>query len=247
MAMNSGDGGDRDETLQDAQLAGAYRAAAGEMPPAPLDDALRAAARREVGSGPQPRLPAWRMPLSLAAVVLLSVTVVLMMRDEGRDPLPLPDRPPAVREAVPPAGGTVAAPPSPAAAVPPGSAVATTPAQSPAPRRALAREAESAVAPQAVPVAPAASREALPAAAPRALLRAAPMASAPEPAAVAADRAGGPKPPSALWQDLDGELPEPWIRRWIELRRAGQTADAEALLAEFRRRFPDHQLPEEPR
>jgi len=31
------------------------------------------------------------------------------------------------------------------------------------------------------------------------------------------------------------------------LRRAGKTADADALIAEFRRRFPDQRLPEDVR
>jgi len=49
----------------------------------------------------------------------------------------------------------------------------------------------------------------------------------------------------ALWQDLVREPPEKWLQRIAELRRVGQTADADALLAEFRRRFPDARLPEE--
>jgi hypothetical protein len=50
-----------------------------------------------------------------------------------------------------------------------------------------------------------------------------------------------------LWQDLVEAPPELWIRRIAELRRIGKTADAEALVAEFRRRFPAERLPDEGR
>ena len=71
----------------DARLAAAYRAGAREEPSANLDAAIRAAARREVGAGPgrAPRWRNWGVPVSLAAVVVLSVTVVTMMRDDGAD------------------------------------------------------------------------------------------------------------------------------------------------------------------
>ena len=52
---------------------------------------------------------------------------------------------------------------------------------------------------------------------------------------------------NALWQDLVEAPPELWIRRIAELRRTGKTADAEALVAEFRRRFPAERLPDEGR
>lgn len=255
MALNPGTGVDRDETVHDARLAGVYRAAAGEKPTAQLDDAIRAAARREAGSGPRPlsRLSAWRMPLSLAAVVVLSVTVVLMMREEGIDPLPQPDWPATARKEVPTAVAPAAAPESPLALAPSPTRPAA-PAALPQPeqpqRKALPQEAETAAVPLAVQEAQEApapvGREALPASPPRALMRAAPAVSAPVPAA--ADRAAGPaspRPASLLWQDLEREAPEQWIRRIAELRREGRTADAEALLAEFRRRFPDRPPPED--
>jgi hypothetical protein len=50
-----------------------------------------------------------------------------------------------------------------------------------------------------------------------------------------------------LWQDLVEEPAEKWIQRLVELRRAGRTADADALMTEFRRRFPDQHLPEDAR
>ena len=74
------------DPLLDRVYAGAQR----EEPPAALDDAIRAAARREVGSRPRSlraALRTWRMPVSLAAVVVLSVSVVLLMKEEGADRL----------------------------------------------------------------------------------------------------------------------------------------------------------------
>ena len=70
----------------EAELAAAYRAAAPAEPPAALDDKIRAAARRAVGAGPQRPAPLWRRwqkPLSIAAVLLLCVSLVAVMRDEG--------------------------------------------------------------------------------------------------------------------------------------------------------------------
>ena len=76
---------DNDGT-RDAQLTAAYRAAAQDMPPPALDAAILAAARREVGARPRPAgfsFRAWRGPLSVAAVVVLSVSLVMLMREEA--------------------------------------------------------------------------------------------------------------------------------------------------------------------
>jgi hypothetical protein len=65
-----------------------YCAASADEPPAALDDAIRAAARREVGARPRsPGSPfgaSWRVPLSIAAVVVVSATVTLMVAERGR-------------------------------------------------------------------------------------------------------------------------------------------------------------------
>ncbi len=37
--------------------------------------------------------------------------------------------------------------------------------------------------------------------------------------------------------------PEAWLADIVELRRQGRTAEAEASLAEFRRRYPDYHQP----
>ena len=80
---------------RDAGLTALYRAAAQDVPPAALDDAIRAAARREVGARPRPAgfafSHAWRMPLSIAAVMVLSVSIVTLMREEAPE-LAVPPR-----------------------------------------------------------------------------------------------------------------------------------------------------------
>jgi hypothetical protein len=71
----------------DAQLTAMYRAAGQDAPPAALDAAILAAARREVAARPRPADysfgRAWRAPLSIAAVIVLSVSLVTLMREEA--------------------------------------------------------------------------------------------------------------------------------------------------------------------
>jgi hypothetical protein len=84
----------KDRTLKDAAseldaaLSRLYREAAPEQPSADLDAAILAAARREAGSGPRrlavPR--SWWGPLSIAAVIVLSVSVLVFMTNQYRDP-----------------------------------------------------------------------------------------------------------------------------------------------------------------
>src|SRR5688572_18021854 len=76
-----------DDMERDARLAALYRAAAQDGPPPTLDDAIRAAARRAVASKPRSVSPSfsrsWRVPLSIAAVLVLSVSLVTLMREEA--------------------------------------------------------------------------------------------------------------------------------------------------------------------
>lgn len=264
MALTPGPDPERDE-----RLAQAYGAGAHEAPPAHLDDAIRAAARRAVAARPRSstRLHAWRAPAALAAVVVLSVTVAVMMREQGADRLePLP---PAVapQEALPPPapvtdarqGSTArpapaAAPESPVAApAPPVAALERSrPASQPAAKAGLSVESQQEVA--VVPPAPV--REPAMADAARdtasantsARMRAAPQAEAWAPMAPTRPAAmSAAAPASALWQDLLGAPAEKWIQRIVDWRRGGRGADADALAAEFRRRFPERQLPDEAR
>lgn len=111
---------------RDGRLAAVYHAGAQQQPPERLDDAIRAAARRAVAAGPRrgaDRLRRWTVPLSVAAVVVLSVTLVTMMREDGADqwvqeapPQPRVQPPVAAVEVpAPPAAPAMAPPPAPAA------------------------------------------------------------------------------------------------------------------------------------
>ncbi len=95
-----------DEYLRgDSALARAYRETGREEPPAHLDAAILAQARAATAPrrGGKPR---WLMPLSLAATVVLSIGVVLLMSKPGVAPEPMEVPPsaapaPAVTEKAP--------------------------------------------------------------------------------------------------------------------------------------------------
>jgi hypothetical protein len=103
-------------------LTRAWREASDDDPPAALDEAIRAAARRAVQARPRafagsPFGGRWRVPLSVAAVLVVSATVTLLVAErERRDPGSLADRSaaPTVRApdvyAEKPAGGPSPAP-----------------------------------------------------------------------------------------------------------------------------------------
>lgn len=245
MAMNPEQGMERDP-----RLSAEYRAAARELPPPRLDAAIRAAARRGAADGPRrrPVLARWRLPLSLAAVVVLSVSLVLVMRQEGVDRLdapvsaseppavPLPEAAQEIRKQIPKAAAQEGArPASPFAA--------QAPAVPPPVERREAEPPAAAVRDEAVP---AMVPPPPPAPAPPQTLR--PMLrSAPAPAR-SAESPGSPGQSAAMsapppWQDLAGQPAEQWIRRIADLRQAGRMAEADAVAAEFHRRFPEQQLP----
>ena len=109
-----------------AELERLYRDAAREEPRPAVDEAMRAAARRAVHARPSLARAvvsgSWRVPLSIAAVLVLSVTLTLMLSDRGAHL-------PATREAAAPAPR--AQPPQVDRTSPPRAEVAVNP---PAPR-----------------------------------------------------------------------------------------------------------------
>ncbi len=94
--ISSGDG-ERDE-----EVASLYRSSMRDEPPPALDAAIRAAAHRAVGARPKPvsaMFRRWQVPFSIAAVVVVSASLVMVMREEAPDlvepphaesPLPAP-------------------------------------------------------------------------------------------------------------------------------------------------------------
>lgn len=113
MALNEGTGkGRAGDAGRDPGLDRAYAATERAEPPRGLDEAILAAAHREAGARPRAlsALRAWRVPVSLAAVVVLSVTVVTLMHEEGGEELGQPPRPALSTEGAAP---TEAAKPAP--------------------------------------------------------------------------------------------------------------------------------------
>ncbi len=93
----------------DERLAARYRALAREEPPAAIDDAVRAAARRAVHAGPRSRLTSrrWAIPASIAAVLVLTFGITMRMQLEQpgvESTLPTMPSPMAVPQAEEPAG-----------------------------------------------------------------------------------------------------------------------------------------------
>jgi hypothetical protein len=172
---------------EDRRLSERYRELGREEPPKALDEKILAAARRRHG------MRRWALPLSVAAVIVLSLTVTLETQVERSQRDNQIEKQPAAK-------------------------LETTPA---APveleRRVQAPSAN----------APAASRLSRDSADRERFERAAPAA--------AEERA----------QQLGAaESPERRLERIAELRRAGRDDEADRLLAEFRRRFPDYRIPE---
>jgi len=184
----------------DDKLAERYRALGREEPPAELDRKILAASRRAAGS--RPGLRRWVLPLSIAAVIVLSVAVTLQLQREQAD---LEEQVGAPAEA-----GKAAAPAPPAA----GNVV-----RAPVPEAKLQKPAAGAPAQEGRPSRESADRERFERAAP----------------AAAEERAK---------QLTAEESPERRLERIAELRRAGRDDEADRLLAEFRRRYPDYRIPE---
>ena len=240
MALNERD-------TRDPQLERLYWGAAREEPPAHLDAAIRAAARREVGAGPRTlaaSLRRWHVPVSIAAVLVVSASLVIMVTEEGEERLDEVRIPPISAPPVKPAVDPVAAPPI--------AAAKSEQRQAESPARA-----ESAPKPfVASPTAPAQEQAATPAppdsalagrvgsASPGVVERrsAAPaadtMEAKPLARAIMAKPAAADRPP--VWQGLENEPPEKWVARIEEQVREGRMAEADEMRAEFRRRFPDH-------
>ncbi len=86
MSVTNPDDRELEELLAEtAGLKQRYRSSSRDEPPAAIDNALRAAARREVSARPRlagsPFSGSWRIPLAIAAVVVVSATVTLLIAE----------------------------------------------------------------------------------------------------------------------------------------------------------------------
>jgi outer membrane biosynthesis protein TonB len=140
-------------TDRDPRLDSAYRASPRDEPPLELDERIRASARRAVAAGPQSLeahaqgaagrswIARWRVPVSIAATVLVAVTLSYMVQEEEARRVPI--------------DGAPSAAPTPAAVTPPAEA----------PKRADAEsgqridESAARAQPQVAPITPPVARE----------------------------------------------------------------------------------------
>ncbi len=211
---------ERDKPVDDA-LGALYRGLPQEAPPPAIDAAILEAAKRGVAVRPARR---WAVPVSLAAVLVLSVTVTLRVADErpGIETAPVP---PPVAEA-------------PVASVLP----QKRDAKPSGPEPALAAQPAARPAPVIVPV-PAPAPESAPAPAP------APFASAERSAAPAAGFATAERAKRSMEaQNLAlpaAQLPEAWLESIARLRAQARHNEADESFAEFRKRYPEYAIPPE--
>jgi len=219
----------------DPKLSRLYREASSEQPPAALDDAILAAARKRTAKARSRELsPWWRWmaPASAIATLVLGVSLALLIERERPEtinetsirPTP-PQRPPSAR------AGESATPKTADHAAPAAAAKQETPAASaarafPAERRTKAAEPgmsapkaalESNVAGDSAP-------------------RAAGAVAAPAPAAASGL---APMPEQAAQRSA-----EAWLEEIGRLSRAGRDQDAAEQLAQFRKAYPGHTVPE---
>ena len=234
----------RDAEFQDEDLSALYRVTRDPEPPAWLDQRILTAAN----AAPQPvptlapppsrrrRTRLWAVPAALAATVVLAVGIVRLARESGEwGPLPENKTLHSTAESAAEANATAIGraqfsdhdrPSSPAVELRPtmplGEAVRVAPQSLPAlPAAAPPVKLEQELMPRRT--APA-ERER-----PRDWLRAAPTGQRADQGAASQDRS-------------DQYSPEEWLAAIAELRRQGRTAEADAKLAEFRRRYPDYPL-----
>jgi len=239
---------------RDEELARLYRALAKEEPPEALDAAILAASRRAVVRPSLARR--WAGPVSVAAVLVLAIGVTLEMRDEApgieapatsppalERPRGEPAAPEAKREEPVPEARRREERREIAPARPAPRAVAPQPAP---PARAESNVAPAPAAPSAsspapAPAAPAASKivpmQARPSRStlgvPEEKRLSAPAAASSAPAA--ADLATRPSRERA-------DDPAALLEAIAKLRAAGEDAEADRALEDFRRRYPGYRI-----
>ena len=160
---------------RDDKVSAAYGALGGEEPARALDDAILAAARRKASR--------WRVPLSVAAMLMLAVGVALRVQQDRTDVEPVALAPQVIETARPTAA------PQPAA--------------------------DAALAPRA-----------------------------PAPAAAGAAAESRLRAELAAKPATSELAPDAWLARIAQLRKAGRVREADASLAEFRKRYPGYKIPE---
>jgi cytoskeletal protein RodZ len=233
------------DDIRDEQLSRLYREVADAEPPAALDATILAASRAEVT--PPRRRAGWRswtVPMGVAATVMLTATLTLMVQQEKERPAteaaPAQSAPATTPQKKPDAAADLAA--KPAAPLPE------------AKREAVRREAERA-APAPAPVPETAAPAG--AVAPRAPMAesaesaapARPAAAMRQQAAPAADAVEMRAKSAPLHKEAVGaalaRTPGQWLEDIRQLKQQGKEKEAAEALAEFRKAYPDYKLPDD--
>src|SRR5688572_11219735 len=219
-----------------------YRGLGTEEPPRHVDEAILAASRRAASARPAPLVAPtgrrrWYFPVAAAAVIVLAAGVALHVERDLPDPEVAVLMKRQVEEAPPRQETEMRAPAAaaPAMEAPKEKKLTEAPAPSRAPQagaKAFAYTPEAKQEQQAQDRVVVEAQRADEAARDR---RA--SASEARPALGAVAGAIG-------LRGLQDQPPEKWIETMTELRKAGQHEEADKLLEEFRKRFPDHKVPE---
>ena len=235
----------------DPQLSRLYREHALDEPAGIIDQRILSAARQAVSSTrPQEARrngwwQRWRMPLSLATTVMLTVMLALLVERQPTELSIAPSREKEAVESKQKRAEPVSIPPAPAKAV---QLPASPPVQKVLPKALVGQSerdssgASNRAADQAVAV-PSPSTKA----------ESASPASAPSEAAVSGEMRAAPAlsaaPPAVaplLKSRADSSrTPAVWLDEIRALRSAGKTEEAERQLRELRLAYPDYLLPEE--
>lgn len=252
-----------DRELKDtaAQVSEHYRADAQDEPPAELDSAIRAAAHREVKKPRRGRNG--QLPASIAAMLAIGVSLVLLVRDH-EPPLPTLAHPAAEEtKLAKPATSQLAMKAQPRANADFFREDRPSRERTPRPdREPLARDAVAAardnkmsgasaqsVAPPPAPVAPASAASESPAEHKKSAIAKSDKVVAGEKAAASADAAiASPSTDQALRKKEQTAAvplqPDEWLRKIDHLLRNGKEADARNQLLGFQKLFPQFPVPE---
>ena len=226
---------------RDPKVSQRYRELGSEEPSRELDQAILSAAHRAADKPHAPLVtPAgrhrWYFSLGAAAVIVLAVAVTYHMQQEAPDPdsVAIPAAPEEQR--------VDAAEDAPKLSTKP----APTFAPDPKPRaREPARELTRKPAAPAAGPAPEARMQRDAAPAESRVERQGQIPPQQEPITPApAGRADSSEVKGLMSDSMRYEPPERWLERIVQLRKEGKHEEADKLLAEFRRRYPDYRLSE---
>jgi hypothetical protein len=239
---------------RDDELSRVYRATRTAEPPGHVDDAILAASRRAVGSGPQRRsfVRRWAPSLALAASLVIAVALSLDIWEQRPD-FEAIEAPPATRSESAPAAPAdrFRAPREEPAAESPAKHEREAPRRDDAAARASADTAgawgEQASLAKPAPAAATPPERAFEATATQPQkVQAAPAPASPAAAAGAAPAAAAR---SAMRDSAFSEAvrrsPQEWIEAIRKLKAQGRSEDVARELAAFRRAHPDFRVPDD--